>query len=30
MKAPYLQIALDNESLEDAFRTLQGLSLIHI
>lgn len=24
MKAPYLQIALDNESLEDAFRTLQG------
>lgn len=24
MKKPYLQIALDNESLEDAFRTLQG------
>ena len=24
MKAPYLQIALDNESLEDAFHTLRG------
>ena len=24
MKTPYLQIALDNVSLEDAFRTLSG------